>query len=67
MQIAVTAKQVYGETKFYPACHQAQVLAEIAGTKTLTFETLRKAHAMGIRTVIDGDKSLVDMLRQKAA
>lgn len=39
--IRVQVKSVYGEDKFYPACPQAQMFADIAGTKTLTEATLR--------------------------
>jgi len=45
--IAVTIKNVYGEPKAYPANEQAQILADIAGTKTLTVNTLRCAEDMG--------------------
>ena len=36
LDIEVTAKSVYGETKFYPECRSAALFARIAGTKTLT-------------------------------
>jgi hypothetical protein len=45
--IAVTLKDVYGQTKAYPANDQASRLAALVGTKTLTVETLRQAQAMG--------------------
>jgi len=49
--ISVTPKNVYGETKIYPANEQAQALADIAGTKTLTHRTLRIAKEMGFEIV----------------
>jgi hypothetical protein len=45
--IQVTIKSVYGADKIYPANDQAQKLAALVGTKTLTNETLRAAMAMG--------------------
>jgi|SRR6516225_2663953 hypothetical protein len=49
--IAVTVKDVYGNRLVYPANTQAEILAGIAGTKTLTSDTLIKAQAMGFRVV----------------
>jgi len=45
--IAVTLKDVYGAVKAYPANEQAERLASLVGTKTLTVATLRSAAAMG--------------------
>ncbi len=57
MEFKVTAKSVYGETKFYPANDAAQALADIAGTKTLTYQTLKIASRLGT-VVADGDATL---------
>ena len=46
-QIVVLIKNVYGEELSYPVNEQARLLAQIAGTKTLTPATLQRAHAMG--------------------
>ena len=46
-QIVVLIKNVYGEELSYPVNEQAKLLAQIAGTTTLTPATLRLAHAMG--------------------
>jgi len=40
--IRITSKNVYGETKYYPACPYSESIARIAGTKTLTESTLRE-------------------------
>jgi len=45
--IKITAREVYGETKIYPACPDAVRFAEIAGTKTLTDKTLRLIRDLG--------------------
>jgi len=44
----VKVKNVYGEEKFYPDCAVADALADLAGTKTLTKNTMRKAYRLGI-------------------
>lgn len=46
-QITVTVRRVYGNPVIYPACEQARQFARIAGTKTLTLDTLRQIRALG--------------------
>jgi len=58
MRIEITARTVYGQTKFYPSNHQARMLAEIAGTATLTERALMLAREMGCEIVLNGDKTL---------
>ena len=43
MKITVQIKTVYGVEQVYPACQRSRLFAEIAGTKTLTAETLRRS------------------------
>lgn len=62
MQVRITARKVYGETKFYPANLQAECLATVAGTKTLTLHALRAASRMGCDVLVDGDATLADIL-----
>jgi hypothetical protein len=45
--IEVEVKDVYGVTKYYPICEQAQLFADIAGTKTLTVQVIKKIEALG--------------------
>jgi len=45
--IEVEVKDVYGVTKYYPICEKAQLFADIAGTKTLTVQVIKKIEAMG--------------------
>lgn len=47
--IKIQVRQVYGVTQAYPANEQAQLLALIAGTKTLKPETLANAERMGFQ------------------
>lgn len=48
MLATVTQKDVYGAQKVYPANVTAQLFAKIAGTKTLTRDTLGAMLAMGV-------------------
>lgn len=49
--INVRFKDVYGVTKCYPACTQAERFAAIAGTKTLTPQTLKLIMSIGFMVV----------------
>ena len=46
-EIRVVVKNVYGTDKVYPYCMKARNFAEIAGTKTLTRDTLRLVRLLG--------------------
>ena len=46
-EIRVVVKNVYGTDKVYPFCTKARNFAEIAGTKTLTRDTLRLVQLLG--------------------
>ena len=39
--LKIVEKNVYGETRYYPACPDSEAFARIAGTKTLTKRVLR--------------------------
>ena len=39
--IEIEMRDVYGVTKFYPVCERSQIFAKIAGTVTLTKETIK--------------------------
>lgn len=47
MKIFVEVRNIYGESKAYPACEKAKIFAEIAGTKTLTLATMRQIKRLG--------------------
>ena len=47
--LTVEIRSVYGEDKIYPVNNQAQILAGIAGTTTLTTRVLRLAVGMGFK------------------
>ena len=52
MNITIVAKSNYGTNAFFPVCDNAKLFAEIAGTKTLTWSTLRSVKALGIDIII---------------
>ena len=49
--LTIRVTKVYGVQTVYPACAQSQLFAEIAGTKTLTIETLERIRKLGYRFV----------------
>lgn len=52
MTITVTVRNVYGKETVYPACSASQVFARIAGTTTLTPQTLALVKALGYTIVV---------------
>lgn len=62
IRIEVKARQVYGETKLYPANEAAETLARIAGTKTLTTETLALAKRMGCIVALNAAVTLSELV-----
>lgn len=58
--IKVQIRDVYGRPVAYPANQQAERLADMVGTKTLTIQTLRQAKAMGF-VLIEVDRRGNDM------
>lgn len=53
MEIIVEVKSVYGVNKVYPVCTNAQIFAQIAGSKTLTHSVLCKIERLGY-TIVAG-------------
>ena len=51
MRITVKVKNVYGNDLVYPVCKDAQVFAQIAGSKTLTETTLKRIKDLGYQIV----------------
>ena len=47
MNITITLREVYGEVKAYPVCEDAKLFAQLAGTKTLTTQTLALIARLG--------------------
>lgn len=51
--IVIRIKNVYGNETIYPACREAEIFAGIAGTKTLTRDTLRRIEALGYQITVE--------------
>ncbi len=54
--IRVQAKQVYGNQTYYPACVEAQLMADVAGTKTITENTLRILKRAGYEIIVQTEQ-----------
>ena len=52
MNIYVSERNVYGNEVIYPQCDKAKAFANIAGTKTLTFETITEIKNLGYDVLI---------------
>ncbi len=52
MDIQVEIKSIYGQEKIYPLCLAGETFAQIAGTKTLTTETIALAKRLGYQFII---------------
>jgi hypothetical protein len=55
MKIFVKVKESYGQTRVYPACEKSWALADIAGTTTLTENTLKQAKRLGFEISVQED------------
>jgi hypothetical protein len=53
MFITIKVKNVYGVETFYPACQASELFAKIAGTRTLTRNTLRDVKALGYEVRVE--------------
>jgi hypothetical protein len=47
MTITISVKNSYGNTLYYPECDVSYIFSRIAGTKTLTQETIKLIKALG--------------------
>lgn len=54
MEIIVTIKNNYGTETIYPSCPKGQTFAKIAGTKTLTLDTIKLIKALGYTVSVTG-------------
>lgn len=57
--ITVEFKDVYGVRTCYPVCEAARTFARIAGTKTLTADTLRHVKDLGFTVRLAPQPELV--------
>ena len=52
-ELTVQIKSIYGEDKVYPICKDSRTFANIAGTKTLTQETIAYIKKLGYLFIIE--------------
>lgn len=52
MNITIAIKSVYGNRTIYPVCSAAKVFAAIAGTKTLTQQSIGLIQSLGYTIVV---------------
>lgn len=50
--IFVTIKKIYGNDVIYPACERAELLAQLAGTKTFTEAAIKTIKALGYTFIV---------------
>ena len=55
MKITVEIKSVFGTEKIYPACKDAQLFADIAGTKTLSRNVIAMIKGLGYTVAVKQD------------
>ena len=60
--IVITIKNVYGTEKVYPVCEAAKTFANIAGTRTLTMDTIDNAKRLGFEVIIEQQSDLAQRL-----
>lgn len=58
MQATVQIKNVYGNETIYPVDDTAKRIAHLAGTKTLTRQTINIAKALGFEFVVQQQEVL---------
>jgi hypothetical protein len=56
-EIFVTIKNVYGTEQIYPVCANAEIFAQIAGTKTLTKQTINLIKDLGFQIQVVVEKT----------
>ena len=59
MQITVQAKSQYGNIVMHPVCDKAKLFAALAGTKTLTYNTIKQIKALGYIVTVKQDQVIL--------
>lgn len=62
MRITITLREVYGVAKAYPVCVDAQLFAQLAGTKTLTVQALALIAKLGYEVQCTPGSTLEDLI-----
>lgn len=66
MKVIVQIKNVYGEEKIYPVCESAKAFAAIAGTRTLTLQTMTQIKRLGYSVEVSQTSALANQLALNA-
>jgi len=64
--IVIKIKNVYGENKAYPVCEHAKIIAEIAGTRTMTPENLKRIERLGLEIIVEQENNLAALIGGRA-
>jgi hypothetical protein len=58
-ELTLLRKDQYGKAVYYPVCDKAKVFALIAGTKTLTSDTVRRIKELGYKFNIQHEEEVI--------
>jgi hypothetical protein len=54
--ISIKKKEVYGQTKFYPACEKSKIFAKLLGQQTLTKQNLKTIALLDYEITLEQDE-----------
>lgn len=60
--IQIRVDRIYGKLTVYPVCERAKLIAQIAGTTTLTHQALCLAERLGFEITFSGESMALDWL-----
>lgn len=58
-EILVKIKNVYGTDQIYPACPEAEIFAQLAGTKTLTKTAINLIKDLGFKIQVVANPAIL--------
>jgi hypothetical protein len=58
-ELTLLRKEQYGRAVYYPVCDKAKVFANIAGTKTLTADAVRRIKELGYKFDIQHEEEVL--------
>jgi hypothetical protein len=63
MKIQIEIRSQYGNTLAYPMCQAAKLFARIAGTKTLSSQSLKDIQALGFDIVCVNTQNTMELVK----